>query len=481
MKEIIIILLLLVFILEFDTHLFRYNRKYSSLLSSGKYRISPKTGVHIALPTSEQLEWQAQELGVLIHFNLETFFADGFEYEDIPSPSLFNPYLLNIDNWVQTMIDFGAQYAVLVAKHGSGFLMAPTAVTFPLNPSGKIVPYNYAIDYSPMEGRDVLEEFINSCEKKHIRTGFYYTVVANNYLNVQDGFVQNNTLQPGQLNVIQETYNNIVLQQLRELWTKYGTLKEIWFDGGYTMDLKAPITALLDELQPQAIAFNGYGVSPNPARWIGTEMGVAPDPNWSTGITNDGGDPDSSVFCPAECDTTLQEHDRWFWGVNATLRPLSELIQVYHQTVGRNCILMLDLTPDRTGLIPPSYARRYKELGDFIRSCYGTSISPTEYITHHDSDIHILLFDSFPVTVDRSVIQEDQTQGQVIRAYTVDIQLANTTHTDQWMTVAQGTSIGNKKIDVWSAGPQLINAIRLNITKSVDTPVIKAFTVHLCN
>jgi alpha-L-fucosidase len=157
------------------------------------------------------------------------------------------------------------------------------------------------------------------------------------------------------------------------------------------------------------------------------------------------------------------------------------MIQVYHQTVGRNCILMLDLTPDRTGLIPSAYASRYKELGDFIRSCYNTSASPTERLTFDDSNIHIQLFNSSPVTVDRSVIQEDQTKGQVIRAYTVDVQLANTTNTTQWITVAQGTSVGNKKIDIWQAGPQLINAVRLNITKSVDTPVIKAFTVHLCN
>jgi hypothetical protein len=34
----------------------------------------------------------------------------------VPDVSLFKPYLLNTDNWVQTMIDFGAQYAVLVAK-----------------------------------------------------------------------------------------------------------------------------------------------------------------------------------------------------------------------------------------------------------------------------------------------------------------------------------------------------------------------------
>jgi alpha-L-fucosidase len=157
------------------------------------------------------------------------------------------------------------------------------------------------------------------------------------------------------------------------------------------------------------------------------------------------------------------------------------MIQVYHQTVGRNCILMLDLAPDRTGLIPTTHARRYKELGDFIRSCYGNSISPTERLTSNDSTIHIQLFDASPVTIDRSVIQEDQTHGQVIREYTIDAQLVNSTNATQWTTVANGTSIGNKKIDIWSVGPQLVNAVRLSITKVVDTPVIKAFTVHLCN
>ena len=39
-------------------------------------------------------------------------------------------------------------------------------------------------------------------------------------------------MQPGQLNITQQTYDNIVLQQLREVWTRYGDLDEIWFDGG---------------------------------------------------------------------------------------------------------------------------------------------------------------------------------------------------------------------------------------------------------
>jgi hypothetical protein len=51
-------------------------------------------------------------------------------------------------------------------------------------------------------------------------------------LSLIDIQVQNRTLKPGQLNVTQETYDDIVLQQLREIWTRYGTLDEIWFDGG---------------------------------------------------------------------------------------------------------------------------------------------------------------------------------------------------------------------------------------------------------
>jgi hypothetical protein len=51
-------------------------------------------------------------------------------------------------------------------------------------------------------------------------------------LFVADIKVQNRTLQPGQLNITQQTYDTIVLQQLRELWTRYGSLDEIWFDGG---------------------------------------------------------------------------------------------------------------------------------------------------------------------------------------------------------------------------------------------------------
>lgn len=134
MMRIYLLLLLLVFLPEYEAHLPRFSqRRFKGPLPSGRYRISPKTGLRIALPSEftvieekytvslfvapEQLQWQAQELGVLIHFNLATYIeVDGCSGQMVPNASLFNPYLINTDNWVQTMLDFGAKYAVLVAK-----------------------------------------------------------------------------------------------------------------------------------------------------------------------------------------------------------------------------------------------------------------------------------------------------------------------------------------------------------------------------
>ena len=64
------------------------------------------------------MAWQAQEIGVLIHFNMGTYVEnhDGCTGDVVPPISLFDPKDLNTNNWIQTIVDLGARYAVLVAK-----------------------------------------------------------------------------------------------------------------------------------------------------------------------------------------------------------------------------------------------------------------------------------------------------------------------------------------------------------------------------
>ena len=159
------------------------------------------------------------------------------------------------------------------------------------------------------------------------------------------------------------------------------------------------------------------------------------------------------------------------------------MIDVYHKTVGRNCLLELDLSPDRSGLIPARYAARYKQLGDFISSCYGKPIAHKTTHTGNDAGIYSMTF-NYPTSIDRIVLMEDQTDGQVIRSYQVhakivDSQDANGTLAVPWTRVSKGTSVGHKKIDLFDEAVTVME-VMVNST-FVDTPKLRSVSVHLCD
>jgi hypothetical protein len=75
--------------------------------------------------------------------------------------------------------------------------------------------------------------FVASARKAGLGVGFYYSDATNCYCRVSGGVVVPGEAKPGQINVTQQQYDNLVVAQLTELWTDYGPLEEIWFDGGY--------------------------------------------------------------------------------------------------------------------------------------------------------------------------------------------------------------------------------------------------------
>jgi hypothetical protein len=119
--------------------------------------------------------------------------------------------------------------------------------------------------------------------------------------------VQPGALLPNQIRVTQQEYNAYVLVHLRELWSDYGALREIWFDGGYAAALKPNISAMLAELQPHAVVFGGVGLTPRALGWAGTENGLAPYPAWSTWSPPPPGPP--APLPPPHC--TLQAASGW--------------------------------------------------------------------------------------------------------------------------------------------------------------------------
>lgn len=435
----------------------------------------------VPVPTPDILAWTKLEVGAFYSFNMISMLENvsntqyfclgvGGAGGWLPDANFFNPVKLDIDQWLSTAKSFGAKYAVLTAQHCSGFSMWPTDIFVETG-----FNYTYSTLYSPLRGGgyDVVKDFVNSCRKAGIRPGIYYSLNQNYYLNSGHGLVQNTTLVPGQAKVSQELYGKIVVAQMKELWTNYGELSEIWFDGGCSVPGTNDIVSnLLEQLQPHAVYFGGCAKQNN-IRWIGTESGEPGYPIWSTSQDCHGGqgDPDGNIFCPAESDTTLQEGDRWFERKNFSIRSLDELKKVYLKTVGQNTNLLLNVAASNEGLIVDASVQRYKEFGDWISSCFSNS----SMVSQTSGTGHLFKIQTgTPVTFDTIVLQEDQSKGQAVRAFNVKT-------VPGMQVIVNSSSIGNKAIFTgFSAKPLVADSVTVTITESVVTPNV-TFSLHLCN
>ena len=334
----------------------------------------------VVTPNARQLAWADAEIGVLIHFDMPVYRPD-YNFRDWgshPDASVFNPTELDTDQWLETARKLGAKYAVLVAKHCSGFSLWPTEA------------HDYSVRNSPWkDGKgDIVADFISSCKKYNIKPGIYASTTANGYLYVDNpGVVQEGGP------VSQEEYNKIVTRQLTELWSNYGELFEIWFDGGVLAKEQggADVLSLVRELQPDAIAFQGPYGHPNLVRWVGNEEGVAPYPCWATAdsttnadgtrvISGLNGDPSAPFWCPGESDFTLRWNKSfqggWFWkeGQDSMMFSVPELLAKYETSVGRNTNMLLGLVVNDKGLIPEADVRQVEMLGKEIVRQYGTPL-----------------------------------------------------------------------------------------------------------
>lgn len=432
---------------------------------------SQKETTTVVTPNARQLAWADAEMGVLIHFDMPVYQPD-YNFRNWgthPDASLFNPTELNTDQWLDAAHKLGAKYAVLVAKHCSGFSLWPTEA------------HDYSIKQSPWKNGegDIVADFIASCKKYNIKPGIYASTTANGYLYVDNpGIVQEGAP------VTQEEYNKIVTKQLTELWSNYGELFEIWFDGGVLSKDQggADVLSLVQKLQPNAIAFQGPYGHPNLVRWVGNEEGVAPYPCWATAdsTTNaDGtrvinglnGDPSAPFWCPGESDFTLRWNRSfqggWFWtaGQDSMMFTVSELLTKYETSVGRNTNMLLGLVVNDKGLIPEADVRQVEALGKEIVRQYGkplkqTSGTGSEYIINFDK----------PVCINRVLMQEDISNGERVLKYSLKGK-----KNKEWIDLSAGSCIGHKHIDRFD--PQTIDAIKLVVTESKADPQIKNFAV----
>ncbi|MCR5681164.1 MAG: alpha-L-fucosidase [Clostridiales bacterium] len=427
---------------------------------------------YIAVPTQKILRWQDLELGVLIHYVLDIYKPDCHQKqkiiaEEIP-PSSLHPARLDPEQWVRAAYEMGARYAILVAKHGTGFALWPTDVN---DFSCKFMPWK--------DGKgDIVGEFIAACRKYGLLPGLYYHPTCNGYYGIDNGVKYD---YKGEM---YRRYVRCVERQVEELWSRYGELFEIWFDGGTIPPEEGgpDLIPLLKKYQPDAVCFQGPKDWPHNLRWVGNEDGLAPADCWAT--TNAGearfdgtvpdeqvgvGDPDGRYYWPAETDMPNRDHGAfgggWGWAAGEEDHVFTPeyLLDCYVRSVGRNSNLLVGMAISTEGDFEDE--EQFVGFGRLLRKTFGTPAVLLE--RPEPTDDRIMLFSDGKTPMAYLSIREDITEGQHIRAFRV---LAD------GREIAAGHCIGHRRI--LPLGGLRFRALTFAVDEAVGTYGIRDIALY---
>ena len=417
------------------------------------------------VPSAKQLEWQKLELTAFLHFGVNTFtdreWGDGSE-----SPEIFNPVDLDADQWVKTLSEAGFKLVILTAKHHDGFCLWPTATT------------EHSVASSPWkDGKgDVVAELREACDKYGMKLGVYLSPWDRNAACYGDS----------------PAYNDMFVAQLTELLTNYGRIDEVWFDGacgegpnGKKQEYDwTRFKNVIQELQPDAVV----AIMGDDVRWVGNEKGMGRETEWSATALTPGIYPESGAsnrelgiygkaadlgsrelvakasrlyWWPSEVDVSIRPG--WFYHDTEQPKSLRQLAEIYLSSVGRNSVLLLNIPPDRRGLIADADVARLKEFRQWIDANFSNNLAEGKIAT----SMALKPSSEFNAVV----LGEDLSKGQHVEEFTVDALTGN-----GWQTVAEGTTIGQKRILTFPA--VVADSVRIDVKSSRGVPNISTFGAY---
>ena len=451
------------------------------------------------VPTDNQLTWHEMEMNAFIHFTTNTFTGLEWGYGD-EKETIFNPTQLDVDQWITAIKNVGLKGVILTCKHHDGFCLWPSEYT---EHSVKNSPYK--------DGKgDIVKEVSDACKRHGLKFGVYLSPWDRNHKDYGS-----------------DKYIIYYRNQLKELFTNYGEIFEMWFDGanggsgyyGGVRDIRNidretyydwPTTLKqITEIQPNVLFFSDAGPD---IRWVGNESGYVNETNWNTitpdtlyagksGITKllNTGSIDGTHWIPAEVDVSIRPG--WFYHAeeDSKVRSAENLFDIYLTSVGRGSVLLLNIPPDKRGLIHENDVESLKGFRKLLDTAFSTNLAndakiqatnyrgksktyaPTNLVddnkeTYWVTDDEVtqasveLSFDK-PQLVSYILLQEYIKLGQRVKSFSVEIWNDNS-----WQEISQGTTIGYKRI--LKIDPVTTSKIRVNILDSRACPVLSNMEVY---
>jgi alpha-L-fucosidase len=455
------------------------------------------------------------ELLGFVHFSMNTFTDREWGFGDEPA-ELFQPTELETDQWARVAAEVGMEELILTAKHHDGFTLWPSAFS------------DHSVSDASWRdgGGDVVADFVASARRYGLKVGLYLSPWDRNHPDYG-----------------KHAYIEAYRGQLTELLTGYGAINEIWVDGanggtGYyggsneerRIDRRSyyrwPETmALVKSLQPHTLIFSDAGPD---IRWIGNERGFAGETNWSTIDTDrvvigeadtdylNSGDPEGHQWVVPLCDTSIRPG--WFYHPDQDdqVKAPWELVDLYYRSVGRNCVLLLNVPPDRRGRFHEADVAALREFRRILDETFAVNLAarsadaPTPFapvgpvtiaaptrpiptITADNVRLGHRKFDARNVldgdgstywatdedrrtgileihlpteaTFDRILLQEPIRFGQRVSGFVLEIPDGA-----GWLEIARGTTVGQKRI--LRIPPATTDRVRLTILEALAAPAL---------
>jgi alpha-L-fucosidase len=339
-----------------------------------------------ATPSKRQYEWQRTEFYAFIHFTVNTFSDREWGLGD-EDPSIFNPTALDADQWVSSCKSAGMRGLILTCKHHDGFCLWPSEFT------------RHSVAGSPWRGGggDLVREVSDACRRGGLKFGVYLSPWDRHEPSYGDS----------------ERYDDYFKNQLRELLTRYGEIFSVWFDGAcgegpngirQVYDWEGYYRTIRKYQPGAAISVCGPDV-----RWCGNEAGHCRSSEWSVVpaalrdtektaekcqkiddgafsrlIRADDQDLGSRealrgavelAWYPAEVNTSIRPG--WFYheSEDSRVKSVDELLDIYFSSVGGNATFLLNVPPDRRGLIHETDAARLAELGSRLMATFARNLA----------------------------------------------------------------------------------------------------------
>jgi len=291
---------------------------------------------------------------------MNTFTGDDYETGAAPA-SAYNPTSLDVRQWIRVAHSLGARYAVLTAKHMSGFCLWDSA------------GYDYDVASSRNQ-TDVVAAFVAACREFGLKHGFYYCILDPH----NEGKFDWNSPVP-------DSYYPLIKHHLTELHSRYPNTFYQLLDITWKLspEQRWELYRLIKKFSPQGVVVmnqayyqsrRNQGRICEPASWptdvINTEDCLPPAEGHHAEVEFQG----KKYYLPMEAwiptgppYKPMPPMHSWFWRDGFVTQSAKVIAEAYRTCLRRNSNLLLNLSPGKNGRLPEEALNTMKEVAELIR------------------------------------------------------------------------------------------------------------------